>query len=96
VLGSVSFIANRWTERIEDRVKIERAAVATAAKKSGSELIDKTIIQEAGPIWRSHKTRGAWWVAGEILGKIPLGRHALYRRLRRLKSAILHSVENKT
>jgi hypothetical protein len=33
VLGSVSFIANRWTERIEKRIKIESAAHATAKKK---------------------------------------------------------------
>jgi hypothetical protein len=94
-LGSVSFIANRWTERIEKRIKIESAARATAAKKWDSTLLDEVIGQAASPIWRSHKTRSAWWVAGEIEAVVEakwhktLGRDAIYKRLERLKPAIL-------
>ena len=98
-LGSVSFLANRWTGRIEDRVKVERAAKATAAKKYDSTLLDDIIIQAAGPIWRSHRrTRSAWWVAGEIQAEVearwpkPIGQHAIYKRLRLLE----HSIKNKT
>jgi hypothetical protein len=96
-LGSAAFIANRWTERIEKRVKVERAAHATAKKKWNSTLLDETIIQAAGPIWRSHRTRGAWWVAGEIRAEVedkwqkPIRRDAIYKRLQRLKPLILDS-----
>jgi hypothetical protein len=96
-LGSAAFIANRWTERIEKRVKVERAARATAAKESDSTLLDATITLVAGPIWRSHRTRGAWWVAGKIRAEVgdkwhkPIRRDAIYKRLQRLKSFILDS-----
>jgi hypothetical protein len=96
-LGSAAFFASRWTDRIEKRVKVERAARATAAKKSDSTLLDDTIIQAAGLIWRSHRTRGAWWVAGKIRAEVedkwqkPIHRDAIYKRLQRLKSFILDS-----
>jgi hypothetical protein len=94
-LGSASFIANRWTERIEKAVRIEGAARARAERGRDSMLLDETIMQAAGPLWRTHRTRTAWWVAGEVLDEVELkwrkrlGRDAVYKRLVRLRPTIL-------
>jgi hypothetical protein len=94
-LGSATLIANRWTERIEKRVKIESAARATAAKKAASERIDEVLVAAAKPIWRQHPKRTPYWVAGQICEQVqhrlprPLGRPAISKRLGRLRSRIL-------
>jgi hypothetical protein len=98
-LGSVSFIANRWTERIERRIKIESAAQATAAKKATTARVDDIIVEAAGPFWRKYQTYKPWRVAGEFCDEInvrlaalpkqkPLGRNAIAKSLKRLRSRI--------
>jgi hypothetical protein len=94
-LGSVSFIANRWTERIEKRIKIESAARATAGKRKKTVEGDEVLIAAARPIWLLHATWKPWRVADKICEQIkdqlptPLGQNAIAKRLKRLRSRIL-------
>jgi hypothetical protein len=93
-LGSVSFIANRWTERIEKRIKLESAARATAAKKAATAKNDEVIIAVAGPLWRKHPSWKPWRVAGEneiseqLNKRLSLKRRAIAEHLKRLRPNI--------
>jgi hypothetical protein len=90
----VSFIANRWTERIEKRIKIESAAHATAKKKETTAKGDDVIVRAARTVWPKYPKLSASRVADQIYELVkdrlprPLGQNAVAKRLKRLHRRI--------
>jgi hypothetical protein len=82
-LGSVSVIANRYTERIERRLKVDRMVKGKRAK---SATIDERIAAADKRIRCEHPKWTRWRRAGEIGERLPglaLKRRAIYRRLKK-------------